>query len=547
MPKSAKGEVYKKKYTEEDLEAAIQAIQNGMSKRAAAKVFGIPRGTLQFRLQGNFLKTRPGPPTILTNDEENTLVEWIIQSSRKGFPRRKEDLLHSVTDFLKKSPRPNNFIDNKPGEGWYKLFLKRHPEIVQRTAEAVTSASANVSEKNIKKWFQQIETWLEEEEFLHILRDPKRIFNGDETNFLLCPKTSKVLALKGTRDVYEVDNAPAKCGLTVMFTFSATGVITPPMIIYPLKRNRADITASVPPEWGIGLSSNGWMNKDLFLQYITNVLHPHLVKENTKFPILLFVDGHKSHINFELSKACKERGIILIALYPNATRILQPADVAAFKPIKSAWKKGVLEWRRENATKNLTKIDFGPILSIVLKKYIDKQIIINGFRACGLYPWNPNAINYQKCLGKNVTQSTRIQENRPQRAITFTDFEKIVGQNIVSRLTSETPDKSNCFYKALKDIYDHLKGKDIEQEDSTTSSDYLVIENELITINDIPIVISNSNNIEESHTDTIETETTEYTELLTTDLFDDLETLNLTESYDLSADIRNTIKMNANL
>lgn len=121
--------------------------------------------------------------------------------------------------------------------------------------------------------------------------------------------------------MYEIDNAPAKCGLKVMFTFSASGVITPPMIIYPLKRNRADIIASVPDEWGIGLSSNGWMNKDLFLPYITYVLHPYLVRENTEFPILLFVDGHKSHINFELSSECKERGIILIALYPNATQI----------------------------------------------------------------------------------------------------------------------------------------------------------------------------------------------------------------------------------
>ncbi|CAH2208581.1 jg15875 [Pararge aegeria aegeria] len=283
MPNTAKGNAYKKKYSEKDLQAAIEAVKKGMSKRAAANTFGIPRGTLQFRLHENLIKTRPGPPTVLTMAEENT------------------------------------------------------------TAEAVTSASANVSEENLKKWFHQIETCLKEEECLHILENPKRIFNGDETNFLLCPKTSKVLALKGTRDVYEIDNAPAKCGLTVMFTFSANGAITPPMIIYPLKRNRADIAASVPPEWGVGLSSNGWMNKDLFLQYITNVFYPYLVKENIELPIVLFVDGHKSHINFELSKVCKEMGIILIALYPNATRILQPADVAAFKPIKGAWKKGVLE------------------------------------------------------------------------------------------------------------------------------------------------------------------------------------------------------------
>lgn len=95
------------------------------------------------------------------------MVEWIIESSRRGFSRRKENLLQSVAKFLKNSPRPNSFINNTPGEGWYKLFLKRHPEIVHRTAEAVTSASANVSEENLKKWFHQIETCLKEEECLH--------------------------------------------------------------------------------------------------------------------------------------------------------------------------------------------------------------------------------------------------------------------------------------------------------------------------------------------------------------------------------------------
>lgn len=25
----------------------------------------------------------------------------------------------------------------------------------------------------------------------------------------------------------------------------------------------------------------------------------------------------------------------------------------------------------------------------------------NEFKACGLFPWNPNEIDYSKCLGKN--------------------------------------------------------------------------------------------------------------------------------------------------
>jgi hypothetical protein len=50
--------------------------------------------------------------------------------------------------------------------------------------------------------------------------------------------------------------------------------------------------------------------------------------------VLYLVDGHRSHLTFNVSKFCAENGIILFALYPNATHILQPADVALFKPRK---------------------------------------------------------------------------------------------------------------------------------------------------------------------------------------------------------------------
>lgn len=47
-------------------------------------------------------------------------------------------------------------------------------------------------------------------------------------------KTRVVLAPKGHKDVYEVDHAPAKTSLTVMFTFCADGRLTPPMVIFPI-------------------------------------------------------------------------------------------------------------------------------------------------------------------------------------------------------------------------------------------------------------------------------------------------------------------------
>lgn len=89
----------------------------------------------------------------------------------------------SVQQFLKENPQPNPFTNNTPGEGWMRVFLKRHPELVTRSTEAVTSASACVSESDIRKWFEDIYTYIKNKKLEAVLEDPSRIFNGDETGF----------------------------------------------------------------------------------------------------------------------------------------------------------------------------------------------------------------------------------------------------------------------------------------------------------------------------------------------------------------------------
>lgn len=400
MPKIVSGGKYNKKYNEETINKALEAINAGLPVREAARRFNIPRATLQFRRSNKFVKTTLGPSPILTSDEEIILVNWITENHKRGFPRRKEDIQESVKEYLDKNPRDNPFVNNRPGEVWYKAFLRRNPHISERTGEAVTAASGNLSEQDIRKWFGGIQEYLQSKGWQSILENPDRVLNADETCFNLCPKNSKVLAPKGAKNVYEIEHAPSKSTLTVMFAFTASGNVTPPMIVYPYKRLPQNVGKSVPDGWGIGLSDTGWMKSEVMFDYIKNVLHPNLQKIGTTFPVILFLDGHSTHLTYELSCLCVELEIILICLYPNATRILQPADVAAFKPIKNSWKKAVIEWRRSHPLETLTKEHFAPVLKIVVDKVSKSETIIkNGFRATGLYPWNPAAIDFSKCLG----------------------------------------------------------------------------------------------------------------------------------------------------
>lgn len=449
MPKTREGVKYKKMYDEEAMQQALDCVRNkSMSQKKAAETYKVSRSSLQFRLSKKFKKTSYGPSPILSPDEEKTLVNWLKDCARKGFPRRKEDVQLSVKEFLDKEPRRNPFKNNFPQDGWYKAFLRRNPELTERTAEGVTSASAAVSENNIRHWFQQIESYLLEKNIFNVLSNPERLYNGDETNFQFCPKTKKVLALKGARNVYEVEQAPSKTNLTVLFTFSADGNTVPPMIVYPLKRISEEIGNSIPDGWSIGKSDNGWMTSQLFYEYIANVFHPFLIKKNISFPVILFLDGHSSHLTYNLSQLCTKLNIILIALYPNATRILQPADVAAFKPIKSEWKKVCLEWTRKNPKCSITKEKFAHLLKDVVDK-IKSTTLQNGFKSCGLYPYDPNAIDFEKCLGKNFPkiQRSELQEPDEDTTINFQCFKKIVGANLINSFVNnadfiEKPEKN---------------------------------------------------------------------------------------------------------
>nr|CAI5848326.1 unnamed protein product [Callosobruchus analis] len=187
------------------------------------KKYGIPKSTLEFKLEHPGHKDTLGPSLILSDKEEALLVSWIRDNASKGFPRKANDVKNSVQKFLSANPRPNKFKNNRPGEGWVKGFVKRHPEISKRTSEGVTSGSACVSEQDIKNWFTSIHEYFKQKGLIEVLNDPSRIFNSDESGFQICPSTGKVFAMKGSKNVYAIERGSAKENITVLFTFSADG------------------------------------------------------------------------------------------------------------------------------------------------------------------------------------------------------------------------------------------------------------------------------------------------------------------------------------
>lgn len=250
-----------------------------------------------------------------------------------------------------------------PGQTWLKLFLKRNPDITERTVEKLTKVRAKVTERRIREWFEEVEDYLSKENVSDILKDPSRVFNMDETAFFLNPKSGKVLGIKEQRNVYEISSCSEKENITVLCNVNAQGSVPPTLIVYPGKRLPHAKKLDVPDDWCVGKSDSGWINGEVFFEYyFANYFFKWLGREKIVLPIIVFIDGHKSHLTYHLSKFCSENKIILVVLPPNCTHIMQPLDVAVFSPLKKGWVKAVHAWRMNNAGESLTKYNFAHML-----------------------------------------------------------------------------------------------------------------------------------------------------------------------------------------
>ncbi|XP_071150152.1 uncharacterized protein [Mytilus edulis] len=154
----------------------------------------------QYKTNGRTeIAARSGPKPVLSTTEESRIVEWCIEMAKIGYPRTRYEWLHIVKKILDDDGRQTKFRDNLPGKDWYYSFKSRHPEISERTPNDLGEERAMVSSFKIKKWFEDFSKYMAEEVEggMDILKDPSRLYNADESGFPLCPKTSKVLTMRG--------------------------------------------------------------------------------------------------------------------------------------------------------------------------------------------------------------------------------------------------------------------------------------------------------------------------------------------------------------
>ena len=111
---------------------------NKQSLRALAKAYDVPESTLRTRLHG----VQPRSETVsakrkLSPIEEQSLVQWILDLDRRGFPPHIIDVRRMADTLL--TARGQNPPPAPVGKNWVSRFIQSRPELQTKWSRRLNS------------------------------------------------------------------------------------------------------------------------------------------------------------------------------------------------------------------------------------------------------------------------------------------------------------------------------------------------------------------------------------------------------------------------
>ena len=212
------------------LKSALADFDDGMSMRGVARENGIPPSTLRGHIYGTTLQRRRGKVGVLTDEEEKTLAQHLVDIQDLGFPLTIGQLREKVSILTQSRHTP--FKNGVPGPGWVKCFKWRHPELSIRKAQSLEQKRAkNLCPAAVASFYENLQRLYEQNAY-----EAKQIWNCDESGV----QGSKdgggyVIALKGTKIVQKVTHNH-KEWMSVLTCINVQGDFLPNFYIFKGKR-----------------------------------------------------------------------------------------------------------------------------------------------------------------------------------------------------------------------------------------------------------------------------------------------------------------------
>ena len=403
-PKKAKK---RKQWSDESMAAAIEAVKGGESVLRAAKQYGVPRQTLGDRVSGKVVHgTNPGPKPFLNAVEEKELSSFLVDVAKAGYGKTRKQIMGLAESVARDKGRMTG--QKRISDGWFRRFMQRQPQLSLRKGDATANVRMDcLTKETMDKYFDLLQDTLVEN---NLMESPNRIYNVDETGMPLNHCAPKIVTSRGHKKV-RYKTSGNKSQITVIGCVSAIGHAIPPFVIFDSKSLNMEWRKGEIPGTSYGLSDKGWVDTELFRGWLTDHFLEHAVGAR---PLLILLDGHSSHCQPNLVRFAREHDIILFCLPPHTTHESQPLDASVFKPLKQNWQDACHEYVQTHPGKAVTKYQFSELLHKAWDKTMTTAVICSGFRRCGVYPFNPQAIDCSISTENPEASLTEPNDQQPE-------------------------------------------------------------------------------------------------------------------------------------
>lgn len=440
-------------FDDEHLNRAAEAVRKGMSFRNAEKKFGIPKSSIQ-RKVNNVQQNHFGRPTVFSDLEEKELSQCIALAAEWGFPLTAFDVRCITKKFLDtKGITEPRFKNNMPGKKWITGFFKRQSgELKTRMSNNIKRARAAVTPEMIESYFQELSASLKD-----VPR--KALINYDETSMQDNPGNSKIIVRRNCKHPERIIDF-SKSNFSVMFAGTASGVTLPPYVVYKADNLYGSWTEGGPAGTRYNKSKSGWFEGNIFEEWFQTIALPYLRKLGDCRKAIIG-DNLASHISVRILEQCKENNIQFILLPPNSTHLCQPLDLAFFSPLKTVWRRQLTEWKLKYKG-SIRKDQFPRLLKKTLDELGDHAAknLIAGFQKSGIAPLNKNKVltrlptvslaedgsastagwmaSFEEFLKSTREKETKVNPRRKKIAVT--PGKSLTEENVIDELRKKETD-----------------------------------------------------------------------------------------------------------
>lgn len=381
------------KYTAEVLQRVVEDVSKGViTIRGASKTYNIPTTTIRdhVKKKRGLKSCNMGRSPAIPVDLEVKLADGIKSLEKWGFGLSRYEIMEIVRIFVEENNLKTPFKNNKPGEDWFLGFKKRHGLSIKKPQSVEYSRKKNTDPFIIYEYFQLLKSTLEN---FALLDKPNQVWNLDETAMSLDPSKTKVVGARG-KPCSRTTSGPGREGTTVLAAASASGKKAPPLIIFKAKNiwNEWLPKTEIFPGTVYAASSNGWMESDIFRNYFEKSFIPTLGDSR---PVLVLYDGHSTHVTASIVELAVREQITILKLPPHTSHLLQPLDLAVFKPLKDMWDRKLVAWQRTNSGYKIPKVQFSTLVAETWRD-LKTDVIISGFKKGGIIPFNDQVIPEDK-------------------------------------------------------------------------------------------------------------------------------------------------------